>query len=141
MRVEDIPPLPGYVSAAQAAAILGINKVSLYYKIYEQEAFRTVFKVVGTDEDQRPVALLLLEKEVLSLAAAERAARTARMAAQEPASFRQRLALWNKRVKTWGINTGWDHDNRPINGSGAPVRDLQLDYLRANPDDPRPQDE
>ena len=128
MKIEDIPTMPGYVSVARAAKIFGMSKASIFYKIYEQEAFRHVYRLAGAEDHARPV-LLLLESEVYQVAAREREeARTE--------SFRARLNHWNKRVKQWGRETGWTRTE--IHTAGQPHRLLQQAYLAVHPDDRRP---
>lgn len=131
MKLAEIPVLPGYISVARAAKIMGLHKVSVYYKIYEQDAFRTVFKVPGADEGSRPI-ILLSQAEVEQVAARERAE-----AANVQAPLRERLNAWNKRVKAWGIETSWG--DQPIFEAGAPSRPLQSAYLQAHPQDARPE--
>jgi hypothetical protein len=132
MKLADIPVLPGYISVARAAKILRMNKVSVYYKIYEQDAFRTVFKVPGAEEGSRPV-ILLLEAEVTAVA--NNLAAVASVVGEVP--LRDRLSGWNKRVKAWGSETGWG--DKKIYEAGQPSRPLQNAYLAAHPEDARPE--
>lgn len=129
MKLEDIPPIPGYVSVARTAKILGMTKASVYYKIYDQDAFKRVYKLPGAEDASRPV-LLLLESEVREVAEREAAARP-----RDPA--REALAAWNKRVKDWGRTTGWSVTD--IRAPGQPHLSLQAAYIAANPDDVRPE--
>lgn len=131
MKLSEIPVLPGYISVARAARLLNMNKVSVYYKIYEQDAFRTVFKLAGAHDESRPV-ILLLEAEVKAVAAREQ-----HEAETFAPALRERLNAWNKRVKAWGLSTGWSDGT--IHVAGAPSRPLQTAYLEANPQDPRPE--
>ncbi len=129
MKIGDIPELPGYLTVYRVAKLFGLSKASIYYKIYEQQAFKHVYKIPGSENDQRPV-LVVLESEVHQVLAQERA-----RAAQEP--LRVRLNAWNKRVKDWGRATNWG-DGVPIHKSGMAHKSLVEDYLAANPNDPRP---
>lgn len=130
MKIEDIPELPGYISVSRVAAKFGMTKASIYYKIYEQGAFRHVYKVTGSDDDQRPV-LLLLESEVEQVYRAEKER-------ENYVPLRERTHAWNKRVKQWGRDSKWG-GGVPIHAAGQAHRDLQLAYVKAHPDDPRPE--
>lgn len=130
MNINDIPELPGYMTVNRVAALLGLSKASVYYKIYDQKAFKHVYKVSGRDNDQRPV-LLLLESEVKAVVAEEQ-----RKAEQQP--LRVRLHAWNMRVKEWGRSTGWG-GGVPIHKSGMAHKDLVRDYVKEHPEDPRPE--
>lgn len=129
MKLEDIPEMPGYISVARAARIFDMTKASIYYKIYEQEKFKHVYRLGGGDEESRPV-LLLLESEVRQVAARE-----AEEAAVVP--LKDRLNAWNKRVKDWGRRTGWSATE--IHVAGQPDLKLQAAYLAATPQDVRPE--
>lgn len=128
MKLEEIPPIPGYISVARTAKILGMTKASVYYKIYEQNAFKTVFKLPGSEDESRPV-LLLLESEVRRVGVREAEERTM-------VPLKERLAGWNTRVKTWGSDNGWQ---TPIHRAGQPPKALQEAYLSAHPEDVRPE--
>jgi hypothetical protein len=129
MKLELIPPIPGYISVARAAKILGMAKASVYYKIYDQDAFNHVYKLPGADDSARPV-LLMLESEVRSVAERERAQRG-------EGEAKERLRVWNQRVKVWGRAGGWASSE--ISTFGQPSLLLQGAYLQAHPQDPRPE--
>jgi hypothetical protein len=132
MDSSTIPELPRYVGVAQAARILGIAKVSVYYKIYEQRKFATVYRVGGDEEGIRPFLLLAreeVEAELEAMRLAENSPPRAKTLAQ------QRLE-WNRRVKEWGLNNS---RHAPfVRASGQPRADLVQAYLRTYPDDVMP---
>src|SRR3954469_18984974 len=128
MKLEDIPELPGYISVARAARIFDMTKASIYYKIYEQEKFKHVYRLGGVDEESRPV-LMLLESEVRQVAKAE-------LDEADIVPLKERLNAWNKRVKQWGRETGWTATE--IHVAGQPDLKLQGAYSAANPGDARP---
>ncbi len=135
MNLSDIPILPGYIGVARAAKILGISRVSVYYMIYDMDAFKNVFKIESRDGDTRPM-ILMSEAEVRRVAAE----REARAAQPDPGPLRERVHDWNKRVKQWGEKSGWaKSSNVTINKAGQPHNDLKMAYLEAHPDDPRPE--
>lgn len=121
----DIPRLPGYVTIPEAAEILGITRTTMYYKIYEQRAFRTLFRVGDPEEGRRPI-VLLLETEVRDLARRE-----AELAVHTP----DPLNAWNKRVKDWARGNGMT-----VHVAGQPSMQLRTAYVAAYPQDPRPQE-
>lgn len=129
MRSDEIPELPGYMTVATVARIFGIEKESVFYKIYEQGAFQHVYKVGPPEETRRPV-LLLLESEVRRVFSTERASVPMH-------TSRTLLKEWNKRVKAWGRETGWTET--PIADAGRPPKALVQAYLEANPEDTRPE--
>lgn len=135
MKLSDIPILPGYIGVARAAKILGISRVSVYYMIYDMDAFKNVFKVESRDGDTRPM-ILMAEAEVRRVAA-EKAEKAS---TPSEAPLRDRITVWNKRVKKWGVETGWDKTSGVrINQAGQPHHDLKAAYLAAHPGDPRPE--
>lgn len=129
MRSEDIPELPGYLTVSAVAKMFGIQKESVFYKIYSQGAFKHVYRVGSLEETQRPV-LLLLESEVKQVFKAERDSVRVH-------TSRELLNSWNKRVKDWGRVTQWNGAEIKING--RPQQELVAAYLAANPADPRPE--
>lgn len=135
MKLSDIPILPGYIGVARAAKILDISRVSVYYMIYEQDAFKNVFKVESRDGDTRPM-ILMAEAEVRRVAAEKQE----RASQPPPGPLRERVTAWNKRVKDWGVQTGWDISSGVrINKAGQPHQDLKVAYLKEHPDDLRPE--
>lgn len=127
LQVTDLPELPGYVSVAQAANILGMAKTSVFYNIYTTRLLNQVFRVGNVEEGERPFILLLkthveqVAKKLNSL--------------PEP-TCEQLLAEWNQRVKQWGLTSGWDKFR--ISEKGVPRRELVADYLKDHPEDARP---
>lgn len=126
LQLSDIPEFPDYVTVAQAARILGISTVSVYYKIYTQRSLRDVFRV-GDFED-RPF-LLLNKQEVIKVAEQER-----QPVEQTPEAL---LNAWNRRVKEWARHNA-DVDPATIRERGRPRQELVDRYLAAHPEDPRP---
>lgn len=111
MRSEDIPELPGYLTVQAVGKLFGIAKESVFWKIYTQKAFQHVYKVGSPDETQRPV-LLILEDEAHKVFKQEQLSRV------REDTDAEKLNAWNKRVKQWGRDTGWD--TMPIRVSGRP---------------------
>lgn len=127
--VSDLPEVPGYISVARACAIMGIAKSSMFYKIYEQKAFRQVYRLSGEDDDARPT-ILMVEAEVLAVQRAE-----AEAVRQLP--LHERVMDWNKRVKAWAAEHTDLWPTR-VHAAGPPARELQMLYQQHVPQDPRP---
>lgn len=127
LQAMDLPELPGYVSVAQAAKILGMAKTSVFYNIYTTGILRQVFRVGDEKEEERPF-ILLLEADVKRVA-------EQRLAVPAP-TYEGLLAEWNQRVKGWGASSGWDKFR--ISEKGVPRRELVQDYLKDHPEDTRP---
>lgn len=132
LELRDIPELPHYISVAQAAAVFGISKTSVYYMIYDQGLFEVVYRIGGDPEDpsglnERPF-LLLLKAEVSRVKKAKDAA------AQAGPPLLVRVKEWNRRVKEWGKENGFG----PSSPAGRPNRLLVAAYNENHPDDPRP---
>lgn len=131
IELKDIPELPHYVSVAWVAKLFGVSKTAIYYKIYEQEKFREVYRVGGDPDDpkgerERPF-LLLRKSEVEKVKKAEDEAK-------ELPPMRLRVNEWNKRVKAWGRLNGFS----TVNERGRPNLLLTKAYIESHPDDPRP---
>ncbi len=132
MNIDDIPEFPGYLGVSRVAQLFGITKTGVYYKIYDQRVFRHVYKVAGNEDGQRPT-LMLWEPEVMEVLKRETDEREKR-----GVPLRDRVSAWNKRVKQWGRDTGWNNGAH-IHDTGRPHNDLVSAYLASNPDDPRPE--
>lgn len=128
----DFPEVPGYMTVKQVAALYGMSRENIFYKIYTQRRFQKVYRVgKDMDETERPM-LLLDEAEVRAVHARDTARETA-------ATFEQLLNAFNKRVKAWGREHDWHSaTGTPVRVHGAPHRELVEAYLRAHPDDPEP---
>lgn len=127
LQIRDVPLLPHYITVAQAARLLNMTKTSVFYNIKITRRLREVFRIGDEDEGDRPV-VLILRQEVENLAAE---------LAQEPGkAYDQLLNDWNRRVKQWGFDTGWDKFR--ISEKGIPRKELSDDYLAVHPDDTRP---
>jgi hypothetical protein len=132
LTLAQIPELPGYIPVARIAADYGVHKGTIYYMIYHQAAFRHVYKVSTGMDDPRPL-IVILESEVREVfAARERKAKEIRQLT--PA---QQVQQWNRRVKQWGRDIGWE--KTPILLSGPPSVPLVTAYLEEHADDPRPE--
>lgn len=127
LTVQDIPELPGYMTVADIAERYGINKGTVYHMIYESQRFKTVFKISKGGTNQRPM-LLVSESEVMKAFAG-------RTVVTDPQQV-VKVGEWNKRVKQWGLDTGWTQT--PIFPSGPPQISLVEAFVKANPDDVRP---
>src|ERR1700755_2723471 len=112
LTATDLPELPGYMTVQAAADLFGFAKASIFYKIYEQQVFKHVYRIGSVEETKRPV-VVLLESEVRQVKAREDAE-----AAQIP--YHMRINAWNKRVKDWGRATNWRATE--INIQGQPHR-------------------
>jgi len=133
--LRDIPELPHYMSVAQAAQLFGISKTSMYYKIYDQQKFKEVYRVGGDPEDEHGINerpfLLIRRSEVLAIKEAE----DKENASVEQETPAQRLNSWNRRVKEWGRRVGTFGE---IFEKGRPTHELIEAYQQAHPNDPRP---
>lgn len=132
LTLKDIPEHPHLMSVAQVAKYFGITKTAVYYKVYNQERFKQVYRIGGDPDDphgekERPF-LLLLRSEVEMVKAAEEAAKVG-------PSHPQKVNEWNKRVKAWGRGQGYS----TVNERGRPNKLLTEAYITAHPDDPRPE--
>lgn len=126
--VHSLPELPGYISVARAAKMLGCSKPTIYSKIYDQQVFKHAYRLGGAeDETGRPV-LVLLEQEVKDLLTQQQ-----QQVAVVP--LRHRLNAWNRRVKEWGRQGNW---SGVIHTAGQPHLELANAYEAAHPDDLRP---
>lgn len=127
MNADQVPELPGYVSVAVAAEMLGQSKPSVYYRMFTQGHFKVIFRVDCAKE--RPL-YLLLKTEVEQVIERE-----AREAEQKAIGHAQALANGlgrNRRIKAWGHESGWPGF---IHTKGAPSRELVCAYEAAHPDD------
>lgn len=128
MKLEDVQELPGWVSVARAARLLGCSKQVVYYRMRAGE-LPSIFKILGEDKDARPLYLVsLLEVEKLQ-AKADAASKVVKS---------NRLILVNERnhrIKAWGR----DHWSGVIFEKGQPQRELVDAYEAAHPQDVLPE--
>lgn len=128
--LHSLPELPGYVSIARAAAMMGCSKVTIYSKIYDQGVFQHAYRIGGAQDDTGRPVLVLLEQEVKDRLAAD-----AEREASRVVPYRHQLTAWNRRVKEWGRQSGW---SGAIHTAGQPHLELANAYEAAHPQDPRP---
>lgn len=132
ITVEDIPELPGYITITALASEYGVAKGTIYYLLYNKQAFHRPYKVSRGLKDERPL-ILLEEKDAHTVMKQ----RESEMAQQNRVSgSAEELKHWNRRVKDWGRQTGWTETR--ISDSGQAGKLLTLAYLQAHPEDPRP---
>lgn len=127
LQIKDVPPLPHYVTVKQAAKMLGMSKTSVFYNIYNTRLLREVFKVGDEEDGDRPV-VLILRSEVEQV--------VGKLAAAPVKTLDDLRADWNRRVKQWGVDSGWNKFR--ISEKGVPRKELVEDYLASHPGDPRP---
>lgn len=145
IKMADIPELTRYMTIAQVAKLFGVSKTAIYNRIYAREQFPTLFRLGGNpavgpedpdEREERPI-ILLLRSEVQ--AAWEQEQREKADSAAAPMPQPRKLTEFHRRVKAWGIETGWC--GGPIGVKGAPRSDLVAAYESAHPDDLRPEAE
>lgn len=131
----DYPQLPGYMTVAQVAKLWGTSKENIFYKIYNQQKFKHVYRVgENEDETKRPM-LMLLAAEVREVYEREQREKQE----GKPLTVAQQRAAWFGRVRVWGREQGWrSKTGSPVYDSGPLHRDLMDDYLKAHPDDAEP---
>jgi hypothetical protein len=132
LTVDDIPELPGYTTVAALADKYGVHKGTIYYLLYNKEAFQRPYKVSRGLKDERPLILLeeknayeVMERRGTELAAQRRVSGSA-----------EELKHWNRRVKNWGREIGWTTTR--ISESGQAGKLLIEAYLQTHPEDVRP---
>lgn len=132
MRPEEIPELPGYITVAALSDKYGVDKGTIYYMLYNGQKFSRPYKVMKGTVDPKP--LILLDRndafKVMDARAQQQSAK-----ANLPATA-QELREWNRRVKDWGIETGWTQTR--ISESGQPSLPLIRAFLEKYPQDVRP---
>jgi hypothetical protein len=105
---------------------------TIYYLLFNKQAFRRPYKVSRGLGDERP--LILLEerdaRDVMKRRESELAEKN------RVSGGAEELKLWNRRVKDWGRGIGWATTR--ISDSGQPGKLLVEAYLDARPEDPRP---
>lgn len=129
---EEIPELPGYITVAALSEMYGVDKGTIYYMLYNSQAFKRAYKVMKGVVDPKPL-ILLDRNEATKVMDARKDRLETR--AQVPATA-QALRDWNRRVKDWGIETGWTQTR--ISDSGQPNMPLMQAYLEKHPEDVRP---
>lgn len=125
----SLPPLPGYLSVAEAAEILGLAKVSVLEFVYTGR-FKTAFRLGR----ERPM-VALAEAEVLAMKQ-QRALGKTQVA---PPSLADRRSAWRVRVMNWAAETGWTETI--VRRKGFLQAALREAYEAANPEDRYPNDD
>jgi hypothetical protein len=132
LTIEDLPELPGYITAGALADRYGVTKETIYYLLYEKKVLTRSCKISKGVEGGRP--LILVEErqgdEVMIARKKEKEERGRSTGTPD------QLREWNRRVKEWGRQTNWLLTQ--IRDSGQPGIALQHAYLEAHPEDPRP---
>lgn len=116
---ENLPPLPGYISAAEAAGILGVSKATLLDYVYSGR-FKKAYRLGNSG---RP-SVVLVEEEVKTFQRGR------------PPTLLERRSAWRKRAVAWAEETGWS--KLPISRKGFLPSLLHWDYTEACPGDPYP---
>lgn len=140
LSIDDIPELPGYLTVAAISAKYKVHKGTVFYAIMYQGLFPegTVYKVgkgKGDAEGERNGRpLILVEEKQADKVFTERAETLKKITPE----YTNHLVEWNRRVKEWGHEIGWNET--PIRVMGPPTQQLVAAYLGAHPDDPRPEE-
>jgi hypothetical protein len=132
MRPEEIPELPGYITVSALAERYDVDKGTIYYMLYNSQVFSRAYKIVKGVGDTKP--LIMLDVNDATKVMDERRDRQAAKAVG-PMNARN-LREWNRRIKDWGIETGWTQTR--ISETGQPNMPLIKAYLESNPQDVRP---